>query len=94
VSGQRRTSGAYRVVYPLREGPCVVCGLLFAKRPDALLCSPVYRQFLDGKQRRAVAAVGRTAERVTERPCSRRDHVAGLPRWYGGANLGGVGGNP
>jgi hypothetical protein len=31
---------AYREANPLPERPCVVCGRPFAKRPDALVCSP------------------------------------------------------
>jgi hypothetical protein len=34
----------YRDAHPLPTRPCAVCGELFSKRPDALVCSPACRE--------------------------------------------------
>jgi predicted nucleic acid-binding Zn ribbon protein len=43
---------AYRAAHPRVERPCVVCGRLFAKRADALVCGPRCREQRTKAQRR------------------------------------------
>src|SRR5215218_4402537 len=52
-----RRRQAYRQANPLPERTCVVCGRPFAKRPDALVCSPRCREERKNAQRRTTAAV-------------------------------------
>ena len=47
----------YREQNPLPERPCVVCGRLFAKRADAIVCGSRCREARKYEQRKARAAV-------------------------------------
>ena len=52
INAERRA--AYREEHPLSERPCVVCGRLFVKRPDALVCADRCRwRRKDERRRRA-----------------------------------------
>jgi hypothetical protein len=50
----------YREEHPLLKRPCNVCGRLFAKRPDAIVCGPRCHEQRKNEQRSAAAALRRS----------------------------------
>jgi predicted nucleic acid-binding Zn ribbon protein len=58
---QRRAE--YRAEHPLPTRPCVVCGMPFAGRPDALVCGEDCRRLRKIEQRRALRETAGRARR-------------------------------
>ena len=54
----------YRAANPLPERPCVVCGRLFTKRPDAVVCGERCRERRKAQRQGTGGWPARVAERV------------------------------
>jgi predicted nucleic acid-binding Zn ribbon protein len=69
VNADRRQ--AYREAHPLPERPCVVCGQLFRRRPDALVCGEDCRRTrrLEQRKRLGAAAINGVPRPITHALC-------------------------